>query len=568
MNVFELFGTVGLKGAGGVEQSLTKLEQRAAKVQKGMRVMGAAFTAVGAAGLAIIQSTKKINAALSVTAVNLGVTTKEMRALTLATTNVTFPIGEVTATFDLLARAGIKDQKVLKDTATSFDALGDALGMSASQVTDVMVPAMKTFGLSAEEIVSKTDAMAFMVRNSTISLEDFNTMVGYTSQDMVRAGLTIDDMAAAMMFMSDNGVEPGKVMLREWNKAVTQSEKEGIALTEALGMTSDELEIYKGKLEGATGLVQKLGDLQNKQFTIMDKLKSGWERLTLRASGFLEPLEPVLAGMTAMGPLMMALSTSAGTGAVKWALHTAALVAQKVAMVASAIAIHAVTAAQWLWNIAMTANPIGLIIVGIAALIAIGILVWKNWDKIAAFFKVIWENIKVAFISAKDFIIGGWQKMLDFFKTIPEKIGQAFKAIKDIILAPFRAAWALIGKGINSLISMLNKIHIKIPSWIPIIGGKEFGVNIKPVTLPKFAQGAMLNEPTLLSSLRTGRPMGIAGEAGPERLLGVAETRGGGNITNNFNGPWFIREEVDIQKIARELYRLQQGKARALGSLL
>ena len=110
---------------------------------------------MGVAGLAVIQTTKKINAQLSVTALNLGITKEEMRALTLAVTNVTFPIDEVTASFDLLARAGVKDTEVLKETATAFDTLGDATGYSASQVTGFMVPAMKTFGLSAEEMAKK-----------------------------------------------------------------------------------------------------------------------------------------------------------------------------------------------------------------------------------------------------------------------------------------------------------------------------------------------------------------------------------------------------------------------------
>lgn len=605
MNIFELFGEISLPGMKQAKQELSGLEKHTQQVQKGMRIMGAAFTAVGVAGLAVVQSTKKINAQLSVTAASLGITTKEMRDLTLETTNVTFPIKEVTASFDLLARAGIRDTEVLQATATAFDTLGDALSMSASQVTEVMVPAMKTFRLSAEEVASKTDMMTFMVRNSTISLEDFNTMVGYTTQEMVDAGLTIDDMAAAMMYMSDQGVEPGKVMLREWNAAVVQSQKEGIALTEALGMTSAELETYKGELAGATGLTQELADLQNKQFTIMDKLRHQWSKVTLAASGFLEPLEPILAGMTAMGPLMMMLSTSAGAGAVKFALHTAALVAHKIALIASAIAIKAVTVAQWLWNAAMTANPIGIIIMAIVALIAAGVALWKNWDKVVAFFKGAWDKMRAVMSAAKDFFVGIWNKIvgifkqhwdkilavlfpaiglpiliarnwgkivgfvkdiwnrvIDWFKGIPKKIGDIFAKVKDLILIPFRAAWGGIEKGINWLIRMLNKISFKVPDWVPFIGGKEFGINIPEISLPKFKGGGLIPEPTLLYGLRSQRPYAIAGEAGVESIVpGV-----GGGITNEFNiAQMIVREEADISKIARELYTLQQGKVRAAG---
>lgn len=450
MNVFDLSGTMKIDGLDKTKDQLSKLETNVKKVQKGLKIAGAAFTAFGAGGLAVLQSTKKLNAQLGVTALTLGATTKELRDLTLETTNVTFPIDQVIASFDLLARAGIKDTEVLSATATAFDTLGDAIGMGASQVTEIMVPAMKTFRLSAEEVAGKTDMMTYMVRNSTISLEDFNTMVGYTSQDMVAAGLTIDDMAAAMMYMSDQGVEPGKVMLREWNKAVTQSQEENIALTEALGMTSEELARYKAGLEGATGLTQEYADVANEQYTLMDKLKQKWSELTLKASSFLEPLEPILAGMTAMGPLMMLLSTSAGTGAIKFALHTTALIANKVAMIASAVAIKAVTVAQWLWNAAMSANPIGIIIIAIGALIAIGVLLWKNWDKVKAKAIEIWNSIK-------EFFQNLWDKIVKIFKDHWEIIVAILIPVVGIALL-IRKYWDPIKKFFQNLWDKVTQI--------------------------------------------------------------------------------------------------------------
>ena len=40
---------------------------------------------------------------------------------------------------------------------------------------------------------------------------------------------------------------------------------------------------------------------------------------------------------------------------------------------------------------------------------------------------------------------------------------------------------------------------------------------------------------------------------------------GGGTTKNYFQGPWFIREEADISKLAIELEHLRQGKVRAKG---
>lgn len=85
-----------------------------------------------------------------------------------------------------------------------------------------------------------------------------------------------------------------------------------------------------------------------------------------------------------------------------------------------------VTAAQWLWNIAMDMNPIGLIVIGIAALIAIIVVAIKKWDDwgaalmvflgpvglVVSAFKSIydhWESIKTAFQT--DGIVGGLKRI-------------------------------------------------------------------------------------------------------------------------------------------------------------
>ncbi len=349
-------------------------------MKKGLLIAGAAMTGIGAAGLKLVDSAKKMNAAFGQTALTMGVSTDTMRNLALETTNVTFPLKNVQETFDLLSRAGIKDIEVLKATATAFDTLGDATGYTATQVTEMMVPAMLTFGLSAKEMAEKTDLMTYMQTQSTLSLADFNTMVGYTTPELVEQGLTIDDLTAALIHMERQGYAPGRVMTREFMKATTLAAKEQIPLTEALGMTSEELAGYKEELAGATGMTDEFAEAANKQYGIMDKLRAKWAELTLQYGTFLQPLEPILATMTALGPVMLLFST------VVLPKFTFATAAARVKLIALATATKIATAAQWLWNIALAANPIGLVIVAIGALIAAGIALWKNWDKVVTFF--------------------------------------------------------------------------------------------------------------------------------------------------------------------------------------
>lgn len=91
---------------------------------------------------------------------------------------------------------------------------------------------------------------------------------------------------------------------------------------------------------------------------------------------------------------------------VAYLLHTGALTANtaatKGAIVVSKImaaTTKAMTAVQWLFNAALTANPIGLVVVAIAGLIAAGVALYKNWDKVTAFFSAAWQKIKTLFMN-------------------------------------------------------------------------------------------------------------------------------------------------------------------------
>ncbi|SEE19553.1 tape measure domain-containing protein [Arthrobacter alpinus] len=120
----------------------------------------------------------------------------------------------------------------------------------------------------------------------------------------------------------------------------------------------------------------------------------------------------------------------------------AAWVAQRAAMVAGAVATKAVTAAQWLMNAAMSANPIGLVIAGIALLVGGFILAYNKigWFKdgvnavvqaVGGFFKWLWENaIKPAF----EGIMAAAKATADWFQN---SFMPAVKAAIDAVAAVF-----------------------------------------------------------------------------------------------------------------------------------
>ncbi|ONF43268.1 phage tail tape measure protein [Marinobacter lutaoensis] len=91
----------------------------------------------------------------------------------------------------------------------------------------------------------------------------------------------------------------------------------------------------------------------------------------------------------------------------------------------SAARMGVVTAAQWALNIAMTANPIGLIVAGIAALAGAAYLLIQYWEPIGAFFSGLWEGVKSLTAGAVDWLLGKLQLLAKPF----ELLGQAWDKV-------------------------------------------------------------------------------------------------------------------------------------------
>ncbi len=113
--------------------------------------------------------------------------------------------------------------------------------------------------------------------------------------------------------------------------------------------------------------------------------------------------------------------------------------------VALTVAQGAVTAAQWLMNAAMNANPIGLIIIAIAALVTGFILLWNNYEEFRNFWIGLWEQVQSTFSVAWEAILNfftvtipeGWNAVVTFFtESVPQlmsNIGKWFAMLPDLI---------------------------------------------------------------------------------------------------------------------------------------
>lgn len=193
-------------------------------------------------------------------------------------------------------------------------------------------------------------------------------------------------------------------------------------------------------------------------------------------------------------------------------------VAQKGAMVAHAVASGvakaatlAWTGAQWLLNVAMDANPIGLIILAIAALVAIVVLIATKTTWFQTIWKYAWGGIKAV---AED--VWNWLKQL------PDWIGSAFSRVAGYISAPYRYAFNLIADAWNNTI---GRLHFSFPSWIPGIGGNTISVP----RLPHFHSGGVVPGAPgseMLAVLQAGERVIPAGQSGGGTMTVVVAGNG------------------------------------------
>ena len=111
------------------------------------------------------------------------------------------------------------------------------------------------------------------------------------------------------------------------------------------------------------------------------------------------------------------------------------------------------TAAQWALNVAMTANPVGIIIVAIGALIAIGVALWMNWDSVCAWCKQAFQAVGDFFVSVGtsigSFFVGLWTGIKDtavgVWNGITGFLSGAWNTISSATVSVFRGCGHILG---------------------------------------------------------------------------------------------------------------------------
>ncbi len=134
---------------------------------------------------------------------------------------------------------------------------------------------------------------------------------------------------------------------------------------------------------------------------------------------------------------------------------------------------------------------------------------WKDiWSGIVALLQLAFNTLWGALTIGLELLLAPLRATMKLFDTQFENYKKIFKGFinyvsglftgdwkrilegaRSIVVGVFSNLWAilkyplnLVINGINAVISGLNKLKIKVPNWVPIFGGNEWGIDIKPIS--------------------------------------------------------------------------------------
>jgi hypothetical protein len=446
-------------------------------------------------------------------------------------------------------KAFMEDDKAAQLLATS---LRNTTGATDAQIASV------------EKFITKTSIAAAVADDELRPA--FDKLVRGTG-DVTKAQ---DLMTLALDISAGTGKDLGAVsdaLSKAFNGQLGPLKKLDPALAGLIenGATTDEVfAALAGTFKGAASTSANTASGKMKSFTI----QMGEFKESIGAAVF-PIVDKLLPAFKSVADFVTNNTTLVVTlGAVIGGLAVA-IIAVNAATTAWAATTKAAAAIQAAFNAIMAANPIFLIGAAIVAVIAILVLLQKEFGifdgvirVVGAAFGAVWGAIKSVFDWVKNnwplilavitgpfglaiaFVVKFKDDIMGVFSLIYNGIKATMGFVADVISAPFKAAFRAVASLWNNTI---GKLSFTVPSWVPGLGGKGFDVP----DIPMLAAGGIVTSPTLA----------MIGEAGPEAVIPLSKMGGmGGGITVNVNGGISTSQEIS-QAIVKALqnYVYQSG---------
>ena len=506
MDVFKLLGTIAIEN----DQALQALDDTGNKADQTSNQLNDAFGKIGTVALGIGKAVVTAGAALGGAWIAAIEGTREYRA----------QMGLLDSAFQASGHSSTEAKNtyselnaVLGDTEQAVEA-AQHIALIAdnekemNELTQIGTGIFARYGQSLpleglyEAIVHTSSlgevqgSLADGLEWAGITVEDFNKKLEACSNEEERQDLI-------MKTLKDTYGEAA-TQYQETNKDVMEARKSQERLTDAfaeLGRVGEP--ILTAIKNGVAGMVS----------AAVPKLESLIQKVKDAKKWMKDNKNTVDAWKAAI------IATTVSVGSFLLVLKWSAI------MSAATKAIKGVRAAILLFNAALRANPIGLVISLLAGLVAGFIYLWNNNKGFRDFWIKMWDKIKSVGSSA----VNGIKSKFNDFKGVLKTVQNTFGKIKDTIADKIDGARESVSKAIKKIKGLFplstGKIfsNLKIPK-ISVSGGKApFGIAGKG-KLPSFnvkwnAQGAVLDKPTIFGM--SGNTFLGGGEAGKEAVAPI-----------------------------------------------
>lgn len=369
-----------------------------------------------------------------------------------------------------LGKTGSTTDVILREkTGKSFSELMKG-GASLADVLKIVQDAAKEDNKSMNDMFSSSEAAKAGVILLGDGTKKFNTTLkqmqkstGSTDKAFSKMKTTSHSAKIAVNEMKNSALKLGTTMLNSASPAIEKGTKKIHELTNKFNSLNEKQQqtvIKVGLVTAAIGpATVATGKLMKGVGDAVKGVKKGIE-LGGKAVSAVKKVAAKIIEKTA--------ATAAGTTADTAA--TAATAAHTTATAAATATTGTMTAAQTALNVAMKLCPILMIVGLITGLIAAGVALYKNWDKISAFGSKLWGNIKKDFNNIKKSVTDSFKKSGEAVENNVKKmtnsvknsaIGKAtstvFKAIHKTVEDNMKASTASAKKNLDEMKSAYQK---------------------------------------------------------------------------------------------------------------
>lgn len=473
----------------------------------------AASAAIGAFAAKSISSASDLNETLSKTSVLFG--------------------GEAASLIEWSKTAattmGASQQEAL-DAASTFAIFGKSAGLAGGDLTKFAEQNAQLAG----------DMASFFNTSPEDAIDAIGAAFRGEMEPIRRYGVLLDDASLRQQALSMGLIKTTKTALTPQQKVLaaqalimkqTSAAQGDFARTS--GGLANQQRIMKAQFENATAavgtmLLPVLTSLANFATSTLIPAVQGIVEWVTKNTDVVVPL------VAAIGAYL-AISKAA-------ALAEAAFTAIKVA---GTVATEGATVSQWSLNAALSANPIGLVVLAVAALVGAIVLLYNKNETFRNFVNKAWAGIQVAVKKVADFFmtylwpviktaIGyviayysllwtAFTKIVGWIVPKVQALGGVFQAVGEVIYNAFKTSFNGIAMLWNNTVGRLS---FHVPDWVPKIGGNGFDVP----DIPMLASGGIVTRPTLA----------LIGERGPEAVVPLNRGAGLGGPTIVINGGTYM----------------------------